>query len=394
MEQLRRDPTVDIAIVLGHVARTGPQRSYRRGLLYFRHLRSHPLPFTCAGLRIPRRAVRRERHRPFRLQKTSEKPIRGIPVPVCDLADPPSSREDRTGILVNHPPVMSDLWSLWKPEGQLWLLPFLMIATALAVLLRPWRPNWMSRSGMFATAMISVLARGIDGPSIGTRGTSLFVFFFAGAAIGYQRIRQSFSALKTSTLGATALITVALFVLLVNTTVAAAPTVDDPTRTFPEVLWVVPASILGVLSVLAISALLPRASPLGWLAFVGQRSLEVFLAHIIAASGTRMDPVVDSGRRQRRAARRGGDSCLRPPATCPLVDVSVAGLPLAVRITRRTTSNQDHDHELDATMVSQDRRPARLVPEKGPGVLCEAVTPGHAMRPRIGVTASHHRRCY
>lgn len=193
-----------------------------------------------------------------------------------------------TGVLVNNPPLVSDLWSFWKPEGQLWFLPFLMIVTTLAVLLRPWRSGWLPVCGMLIIAATSVLAWGIDGVLIGTRGTSLFIFFFAGAAIGHQRIRQSFAALTASTLGAATVGTVALFALLMTATVATPPTVDDPIRTLPEVLWGVLASLVGVIGVLGISALLARISSFPWLAFVGQRCLEVFLAHIIAASGTRI----------------------------------------------------------------------------------------------------------
>lgn len=296
MEQPRRDPTVDIAkgiaiiaIVVGHVLRGlapsgvidggSPAFDTADRILYLVHV---PVFALLAGLFVAS-GVDRGGAKGYLKSRLALLLYLYVLWQILQVAV-----KIATGVLVNNPPAVSDLWSFWKPEGQLWFLPFLIIVTTLAALTRPWRPGWRSTGGMLVIAAASVLAWGIDGVAVGTRGTSLFVFFFAGAAIGHPRVRQTFAALTTSALGAAILTSVVLFVLLVNHTVAAPPTVDDPTRTFPEVFWGVQASVLGVFSVLGIAALLARVSSLPWLAFVGQRSLEVFLAHIIAASGTRI----------------------------------------------------------------------------------------------------------
>lgn len=193
-----------------------------------------------------------------------------------------------TGAFVNSVLQVSDLWSLWKPEGQLWFLPFLMIVTTLAVILRPWRATWLSAIGFLAVATASILTWGFDGIYVGTRGTSLFVFFFAGAGIGYQRLCKVTAACTRLVLVAVSVSAAGLFVLGLAFTVAAPPTVDDATRTLPETFWGVFVSTTGSLGVLSVSALLARSFKLPWLEFIGKRSLEIFLAHIIAASGARV----------------------------------------------------------------------------------------------------------
>lgn len=295
-EHLRRDPTVDIArgiaivaIVVGHVLRgLAPSGIVDGGsstfetvdrVLYLVHV---PVFAFLAGLFVGKSADQTGAAR-YLLGRLALFLYLYLLWQTLQV-----SVKIATGALVNTRPVPSDLWTLWKPEGQLWFLPFLMIATTLAVALRVWRFGRLSLCGMAAIALISVLTWGIDGLFVGSRGNSLLVFFFAGTAIGYPKIRGLVATLTSARILALTLVAVALFSLLISVTVAAPPTVNDPARTLPEVFWGVNASIAGVLGILGISSLLGRAPAVRWLSFIGQRSLEVFLAHIIVASGMRI----------------------------------------------------------------------------------------------------------
>ena len=66
------------------------------------------------------------------------------------------------------------------------------------------------------------------------------------------------------------------------------PTTGGEVRTVSTVAWGVLGCVAGTVAVLALAALVAR-TPLGVpLALIGRRSLEIFLAHIVVASGTRI----------------------------------------------------------------------------------------------------------
>ena len=194
-----------------------------------------------------------------------------------------------TGALVNSPTSVADVLRLWIPEGQLWFLPWLIVMTTVVVLTRPWRSISAAVIMLVASAAVSVALWGLSGAIAGTQGLGLTVFFFAGAVIESHRMISASSRVSSLTAGLLAVLGIGVMVAIVLTTSATPSTMAGDTRTVLTVSLGVVASVAGVVGVLALARLLaPLGVPVAWLAFVGERTLEIFLAHIIAASGTRI----------------------------------------------------------------------------------------------------------
>lgn len=194
-----------------------------------------------------------------------------------------------TGALVNTPTSLADILRLWVPEGQLWFLPWLIVMTTAVVVARPWGSRTRAVASLSVAAVVSFALWGISGPVAGTQGLGLTVFFFAGAICGAKRFIGAVQSVRMVVWGLACVASWAILVALVFFTDATPPTIEGDQRTALSVALGGIASCAGVVGVIAISRL---ASVLGarvaWLAFIGQRTLEIFLAHIIAASGTRI----------------------------------------------------------------------------------------------------------
>src|SRR6185312_2954934 len=77
---------------------------------------------------------------------------------------------------VNTQTSVGAMLSLWRPLGQLWYLPFLIVVTLVFVPMQPWigrRAPWI----LGIAAMISVAFWGYDGGYVGMQGLGLVVFF-------------------------------------------------------------------------------------------------------------------------------------------------------------------------------------------------------------------------
>lgn len=193
-----------------------------------------------------------------------------------------------SGQLVNSPVSFAEMFSLWVPEGQLWYLPFMAQMTLLAVLLRPWRRGWRVAGLALATA-ITVLAWGLEGPWVGTRGLALTGFFVLGIVLGAPRMLKVLKVIGPGTAVVAAALLVAAYVALLLLTPAVPPTVAGQLRTPDAVALGVLATVLSSAAVFLLARALTFLPALRVpLAFMGRISLEIFLAHVIAAAGTRI----------------------------------------------------------------------------------------------------------
>ncbi|MET3708940.1 fucose 4-O-acetylase-like acetyltransferase [Arthrobacter sp. UYEF6] len=198
-----------------------------------------------------------------------------------------SSVKVLTSSLVNSPVGLGDLLNLWKPEGQMWFLPFLILMTVGAALAKPWRSSWGSTIVIICAA-VSIWSWGYDGGTVGTQGISLAVFFFSGAAMGARRLLLTINAMSLPVLLLVAVLSAGIFAFTLVATGAIPPTVNDGERTVEGAAWGLLSATSAVVSVVALSRILSQARVCRPLSFLGQRSMEIFLAHIIAASGTRI----------------------------------------------------------------------------------------------------------
>lgn len=189
-----------------------------------------------------------------------------------------------TGALVNSPVNLGDMLRLWKPEGQLWFLPFLIIVTLGAAVTKPWRHLWV----LAPAAVVSVVAWGFDGGVAGMQGIALFLPFFLGTAVGADRILRLALEVRLVLVVSVLAGSVAAIMLIFTMTSAIPPTVNTGDRGSAEIAWGVLASATALVAVLAAARTLALLGAGRILAFFGRRSMEIFLAHIIAASGCRI----------------------------------------------------------------------------------------------------------
>lgn len=193
-----------------------------------------------------------------------------------------------TASLVNNAPDTGALLEIWIPEGQMWFLPWLILATIAAVLFKPWRNTAAGLAGIAVVSIISLAAWGFEGRYAGTQGLSLLVFFVIGARLRFDRLSAALAGIRAPGLAVLAAASAAVYYGVLVWTGAVPPTVNAAWRV-SGVAFGVLGSTAGLVSVLTACALAARFRfGFGWMAFVGRRSLEVFLVHIIAASGTRI----------------------------------------------------------------------------------------------------------
>ncbi|MDT5138813.1 MAG: hypothetical protein QOD58_3075, partial [Mycobacterium sp.] len=186
--------------------------------------------------------------------------------------------------LVNNPSSMGMLFRFWAPTGQLWYLPFLAIASLVFVPMLPWRPErapWVLGSAV----VISVGLWGLDLGMIGAQGVGLIVFFVGGTIIGVDRLQSGLQKIPSVTAGACGLGLFAIGSFIAIETHATPPTLGWASRTVATVGVGVVLSV-----VMSAAVLLFARTTRSWsvLAVCGRRSLDIFLAHIIMASGCRI----------------------------------------------------------------------------------------------------------
>ena len=119
-----------------------------------------------------------------------------------------------------------------------------------------------------------------------TRGWALLLPFLVGCVVtssGHAAVSR-----RLPLAAGAALIGTAVWLWVGLATGAATPTTGGDGRTVSTVARGVLGCVAGTLATLAVAALMAR-TPLGVpLALIGRRSLEIFLAHIVVASGTRI----------------------------------------------------------------------------------------------------------
>ena len=188
------------------------------------------------------------------------------------------------GDSLNNDKSIIRVFQVWQPDGHLWYLPFLVLATVIFVPIRPWLP----RRGvpvLVLGAVISLIWWGYDGGYIGTQGLGLVVFFVAGIVTGTAKVQ---GALDRVPVPVAAVVSVAVLVL--TAVICVQTTAILPTyywfQATPERIAV--GVVLALMASAAILLFGHAARAVTFLALCGRRSLDIYLAHIILASGTRI----------------------------------------------------------------------------------------------------------
>ena len=188
--------------------------------------------------------------------------------------------------VANTPVTLTEVLRLWVPEGQLWFLPWLIAVTAVAVAARPWWGGARAALSLTGAAALAILVWGYDPLYAFTRGWALLLPFLVGCAVQQRRHAEAFRHLR-----------LVLVVTLVGGTVwlatglltdATPPTTGGAERTASTVALGVAGCLAGTAALLSAAAALARTPLAALICVLGRRSLEIFLAHIVVASGTRI----------------------------------------------------------------------------------------------------------
>jgi fucose 4-O-acetylase-like acetyltransferase len=179
-----------------------------------------------------------------------------------------------------------DIVTFWFPLAHLWFLPFLAVATAVVVALRPWCPGRGRPFSIALLVVVTVSAWGWDLDVAGLRGIALVGFLALGALVGLERARRWLSAspwLHVATL------TAATLAFLAALLAGPEPATVAGGGDFLVRLASVAGALSGVVALMSASALLARVPLIGrGLAAIGRVTLPIYLAHVIAVAGMRV----------------------------------------------------------------------------------------------------------
>lgn len=190
---------------------------------------------------------------------------------------------------VNTKVSLVDAFAFWKPEGQLWFFPWIIIALAVSILLGVWRRSRLSWLGLLLLALLSVASWGYDGGYVGTQGLSLIFFYALGIYLGYERFSALLMSVSVWVHGFIAFIGLSLYVVGLFTLPAITPTVQSAhPRSFMIIASGILMTSLSSVSLISLGYLLSKISVGKIFAFIGRYSLEIFIAHIVFVSIVRM----------------------------------------------------------------------------------------------------------
>ncbi|WP_026460540.1 acyltransferase family protein [Schaalia suimastitidis] len=190
---------------------------------------------------------------------------------------------------VNNGQSWASVFDLIHPDSHMWFFPWIALCCTFVAFTRPWVSPMRAVIIGGGALVLSVAVWGLFGPVIFLQGHGLSGYFVVATIISlgtYQYVRSRCSIGVEATVG---LVAGGAWLTLMVYTPAAGPTYSKLVRTAPNIAVSVLATTLGVVAVLAVSALLSRfeatAKPL---AYVGRYSLQIFLAHVLAMAATRI----------------------------------------------------------------------------------------------------------
>lgn len=188
--------------------------------------------------------------------------------------------------LANTQVTVGDIVRIWIPEGQLWFLPWLIAVTAVAAVTQPWRDRVRIAVVLVPAALLALAVWGYDPLYAFTRGWALLFPFLVGCVVTHSR--HAAIARRVPLVAASAVVGTGAWLWVGLATDAATPTTGGDGRTVATVAVGVLGCLAGTVATLAVAALLARTPVAGVVGLLGRRSLEIFLAHIVVASGTRI----------------------------------------------------------------------------------------------------------
>lgn len=190
---------------------------------------------------------------------------------------------------VNTPTSLSEILTIWIPREQYWFFGWIALMMFLSALVQPWRSTARAIFSLMVVTLGSLVMWGVGGTVIGTQGLGLTAFYWVALIVRGDRLLRILkgTSLPVAVLGA--VFATALMLALVTLTGATTPTEGADGRNAGNILLGVIASTGGVVAVLLWSNLLARAGrPAEILQYIGERSMAVFIAHVLFMAATRI----------------------------------------------------------------------------------------------------------
>jgi fucose 4-O-acetylase-like acetyltransferase len=178
---------------------------------------------------------------------------------------------------------------VWMPVGQLWYFPLLILAVALVAYGRPWSRTIRSNILTVIVMAASVAMWGINSDLAFTKGLSLIGFFWLGSIVGFSGMTSGLRRLSSPRALALSLIALGVLIAISSFWDPLLPTAPYSDRTWNQLFLGMAGTACGIVGVLAASKVFSHLSVISRsLAYVGERSLEIFLAHAIFIAATRV----------------------------------------------------------------------------------------------------------
>lgn len=189
----------------------------------------------------------------------------------------------------NNQTSLADVVTLWTPIAHLWFLTWIALATALALLIRPWILNLWRLASAGVVGVLSLWSWGVEGVMVTERGVALTFFFLLGAALTRERCERWIAGCSIAQLSWSFIISVLIYAVILGEGEFSTPTSNDPGRD----LWSVSQGVLGTFSgssaLILLVVLAGRAGfEMRMLQRIGRESLAIFLMHLVFTAGTRV----------------------------------------------------------------------------------------------------------
>jgi peptidoglycan/LPS O-acetylase OafA/YrhL len=177
--------------------------------------------------------------------------------------------------------------TIWVPDSHLWYLPFSIVATTIAVVLRPWRNSCAAGLTLLASALVAVGFWGVLGSVVFLQGAALYLPYLVGVLLGARRFSSGLAALTTHNVAALASLLIVIYVVIVLATPAIPPSSSTGPRTVAGIFFGVLGTATGT-TALILAAVLGARANVRPLAYIGRHSLEIFLSHTLFTAATRV----------------------------------------------------------------------------------------------------------
>lgn len=190
--------------------------------------------------------------------------------------------------VVNSPTSLESVLKIWTPDAQLWFFGWIALMMVFTALFRPWGSKARMAGALLVAGAASLAMWGLGGSVIGTQGLALTIFFVVATIWRGDRFLTYLASCSKLMLIAAGGLGLGVMVTLGISGLATPPTLDGESRTVVSVALGVVASTAGVVGVLAVSRVIARVPWVAWLSKLGEKSMVIFVAHIVFTSGTRI----------------------------------------------------------------------------------------------------------